>query len=134
MSANVIPTSKAMSDLGVIASHVKNFNDASTARKVVNALLDEAERLGQNHFHRLGEELDGYDGPPAREVHRRVCLAGRYELHYEVLPPYAEEPTTIAVLTEPKTRGLVARFASTIVRISARCALSATDGFTEWSG
>ena len=43
-------------------------------RRIVNALLDEAQRLGPNHFHRLGEELDGYDGPPAREVHRWVCL------------------------------------------------------------
>jgi plasmid stabilization system protein ParE len=80
----VIPTSKAMSDLGVIVEHVKRFNDAATAR--------------------LGEDLDGYYGPPAREVHRWVCLAGRYELHYEVLPPYAEEPTTIAILPVWDTR------------------------------
>jgi len=104
VSVKVIPTRKAMSDLEVIAGHAKKFNDATTARKVVNALLEEAERLGQDHFHRLGEELDGYDGPPAREVQRWVCLAGRYELHYEVLPPYAEEPTTIAVLRVWDTR------------------------------
>lgn len=101
MSIKVVPAGEAMSDLAVIAKHIKKFNDAATARKVVNALLDEAERLGQDHFHRLGEELDGYDGPPAREVHRWVCLA---ELHYEVLPPYAEEPTTIAVLRVWDTR------------------------------
>jgi plasmid stabilization system protein ParE len=104
VSIEVILTSKAMSDLGIIASHVKRFNDAATARKIVAALLDEAEGLGQDHFHRLGEELDGYDGPPAREVHRWVCLAGRYELHYEVLPSYAEEPSTIAVLRIWDTR------------------------------
>jgi ParE toxin of type II toxin-antitoxin system, parDE len=98
VSVKGVPTGQAMLDLAVIAEHVRKFNDAATARKVVNALLDEAERLGQDHFHRLGEELDGYDGAPAREVHRWVCLAGGYELHYEVLPPYAEEPTTIAVL------------------------------------
>ena len=104
MSVKVAPTSKAMSDLRVIADHVRKFNDAATARNVVNALLDEAERLGQDHFHRLSEELDGYDGPPARKVHRWVCLAGRYELHYEVLPSYAEEPATIAVLRVWDTR------------------------------
>lgn len=99
-----MPTGKAMSDLGVIATHVKKYNDAAMARRIVNALLDEAQRLGQNHFHRLGEELDGYDGPPAREVHRWVCLAGRYELYYEVLPAYAEEPTAIAILRVWDTR------------------------------
>ncbi|SAK99259.1 Plasmid stabilization system protein [Caballeronia temeraria] len=104
MSVKVLATSKAMSDLSVIAVHVKKYNDAATARKVVNALLDEAERLGQDHFHRIAEELDGYDGPPAREVHRWVCLAGHYELHYEVLPAYAEEPTAIAILRVWDTR------------------------------
>ncbi|HDR8994457.1 TPA: type II toxin-antitoxin system RelE/ParE family toxin [Burkholderia vietnamiensis] len=103
MSIKVLPTSKAMSDLEVIRQHVKTYNDAATARKTVNALLDEAERLGQDHFHRLGEELDGYDDPP-REVHRWVCLDGRYELHYEVLPAYADEPTTIAILRVWDTR------------------------------
>jgi plasmid stabilization system protein ParE len=97
MSIKVIPTSKAMSDLQVIAQHIKTFNDAATARKTVNALLDEAERLGQDHFHRLGEELDGYDDPP-REVHRWVCL------HYEVLPAYADEPSAIAILRVWDTR------------------------------
>jgi plasmid stabilization system protein ParE len=46
VSVQVLPTSKAMSDLSAIAAHVKKYNDAATARKVVNALLDEAERLG----------------------------------------------------------------------------------------
>jgi plasmid stabilization system protein ParE len=64
VSVKVLPTSKAMSDLSAIAAHVKKYNDAAIARTVVNALLDEAERLGQDHFHRIGEELDGYDGPP----------------------------------------------------------------------
>jgi plasmid stabilization system protein ParE len=104
VSIKVLPTSKAMSDLSVIAAHVKKHNDAAAARRIVNALLDEAERLGQEHFHRLGEELDGYDGPPAREVHRWVCLAGRFELHYEVLPAYAEEPAAIAILRVWDTR------------------------------
>jgi plasmid stabilization system protein ParE len=104
VSVQVLPTSKAISDLSVTAAHVKKYIDAATARKVVNALLDEAERLGQDHFHRIGEELDGYDGPPAREVHRWVCLAGRYELHYEVLPAYAEEPAAIAILRVWDTR------------------------------
>ena len=104
MSVKVITTTKAMSDLAVIAQHIKTYNDAPIARKTVNALLDEAERLGQDHFHRLGGELDGYDGPPAREVHRWVCLAGRYDLHYEVLPAYADEPTTIAILRLWDTR------------------------------
>jgi plasmid stabilization system protein ParE len=104
VSVKVVLTSKAMSDLEIIANHVRKFNDAIAARKVVGALLDEAERLGQDHFHRLGEELDGYDGPPAREVHRWVCLAGRYELHYEVVPPYAEEPAAVAVLRVWDTR------------------------------
>ncbi|WP_257765184.1 type II toxin-antitoxin system RelE/ParE family toxin [Burkholderia glumae] len=106
MTINVIPTSKAMSDLHVIAQHIKKYNDAAIARKTVNALLDEVERLGQDHFHRLGEELDGYDDPP-REVRRWVSsgsLAGRYELHYEVLPPFADEPTTIAILRVWDTR------------------------------
>lgn len=83
MSVKVVATSKAMSDLEVIAGHVRKFNDAATAGKVVNALLDESERLGQDHFHRLGEELDGYDGPQEREDRHWVCLAGRYDLHYE---------------------------------------------------
>jgi plasmid stabilization system protein ParE len=104
MSVSVIPTSKAMSDLAVIAQHINTSNDAAIARKTVNALLYEADRLGQDHFHRLGKELDGYDGPPAREVHRWIGLAGRYELHYEVLPPYVEEPTAIAILRIWDTR------------------------------
>jgi plasmid stabilization system protein ParE len=104
VSVKVLPTSKAMFDLSAIAAHVKKYNDAAIARKVVNALLDEVERLGQDHFHRIGEELDGYDGPPAREVHRWVCLAGRYELHYEVLPAYADEPIAIAILRVWDTR------------------------------
>ncbi|BBQ03767.1 hypothetical protein BSFA1_88950 (plasmid) [Burkholderia sp. SFA1] len=104
MSVKVLPTTKAMSDLSVIAAHVKKYNDAATARKIVNALLDEAERLGQDYFHRIGEELDGYDGPPAREVHRWVCLAGRYEIHYEILPAYAEEITAVAILRVWDTR------------------------------
>ncbi len=49
-----------MSDLSVIAAHLKKYNDAATARKIVNALLDEAERLGQDYFHRIREELNGY--------------------------------------------------------------------------
>ena len=69
MSITVVPTSKAMSDLQVIRQHVKTYNDAATARKSVDLLLDEAERLGQDLCHRLGEELDGYDDPP-REVRR----------------------------------------------------------------
>jgi plasmid stabilization system protein ParE len=104
VSVKVLLASKAMSDLGAIAAHVKKHNDAAAARKLVDALLNEAERLGDDHFHRIGEELDGYDGPPAREVHRWVCLAGRYELHYEVLPAYAEEPAAIAILRVWDTR------------------------------
>lgn len=107
MSVKIVPTSKAMSDLAQIREHVKAYNDAATARKTVNALLDEAERLGQDHYHRLGEELDGYDETPAREVRRWVttgALAGRYEWHYEVLPAYADEPTTIALLRVWDTR------------------------------
>lgn len=104
MTVKVLPSSKALLDLALIAEHVKKFKDGTAARHIVNALLDEAERLGQDHFHRLGEELDGYDGPPAREVHRWVCLAGRYELHYEVIPAYSEEPTAIAVLRVWDTR------------------------------
>ncbi|PRE81307.1 type II toxin-antitoxin system RelE/ParE family toxin [Burkholderia gladioli] len=106
MSITVVPTSKAMSDLQVIRQHVKTYNDAATARKTVNLLLDEAERLGQDLYHRLGEELDGYDDPP-REVRRWVttgALAGRYEWHYEVLPAFADEPTTIALLRVWDTR------------------------------
>jgi plasmid stabilization system protein ParE len=98
VSAKVVFTSKATSDLEGIARHVEKYNDTATARRTIHALVAEARRLGQDHYHRLGEELDGYDGPPAREVHRWVCLARRYELHYEVLPPYAEDPTTIAIL------------------------------------
>jgi len=104
VTVKVLPTSKAMSDMALIVEHVRKFNNGATARRIVNALFDEAERLGQDHFHRLGEELDGYDGPPAREVHRWVCLAGRHELHYEVLPAYAEEPSTIAILRVWDTR------------------------------
>lgn len=98
MSIQVVFTGKATADLDGIARHIAKYNDTVVARRLVSALVAQARRLGQDHFHRLGEELDGYDGPPAREVHRLVCLAGRYELHYEVLPPYSEDPTVIAIL------------------------------------
>jgi hypothetical protein len=98
MSIPVKPTSKAMGDFANIAAHVKAYNDAVAARKIVKMLLDEAERLGEDRYHRLGEELDGYEGPPPREVHKWVCLHGRYELHYEVVPAYADVPTLIALL------------------------------------
>ena len=104
MSARVVLTGNATSDLEGISRHDTKYNDAVTARRTIHALLAEARRIGQDRFHRLGEELDGYDGPPAREVHRWVCLAGRYELHYEVLPPYSEDPTTIAILRAWDTR------------------------------
>jgi plasmid stabilization system protein ParE len=98
MSVPVRVTSKAMSDLGNIADHVKKYNDAATARKVVKALLNEAGKLGLDHHHRLGEELDGFEGPPAREVHKWVCLNGEYEIHLEIIEAYAAKPTMIAIL------------------------------------
>jgi plasmid stabilization system protein ParE len=104
MSIPVKPTSKAMGDLANIAAHIKMHNDAVAARKIVKALLSEAEKLGEDHHHRLGEELDGYEGPPPREVHKWVCLQGRYELHYEVIPAYADLPTLIAMLRVWSTR------------------------------
>ncbi len=104
MSIPVWPTGKAMVDLANIAQHVKTFNDGGVARKVVKALLNEADKLGEDHHHRLGEELDGYEGPPPREVHKWVCLHGRYELHYEVTPAYADIPTMIALLRVWDTR------------------------------
>lgn len=104
MSVPVKPTGKAMGDLAAIAAHVRTYNDAVAARKAVKSLLNEAERLGEDHHHRLGEELDGYDGPPPREVHKCVYLQGRYELHYEVIPAYADTPTLIALLRVWDTR------------------------------
>ena len=103
VTVKVLLTSKAMSDMALIAEHVKKFNDGATARRIVNALFDEAERLGQDPFHRLGEELGDYDGPPAREVHRWAA-AQVGTSSYEVLPAYAEEPTTIAILRVWDTR------------------------------
>jgi plasmid stabilization system protein ParE len=104
VSAQVVLTGKAVADFEGIARHVTKYGNAVTARRIVKALLAEARRLGQDHFHRLGEEVDGHDGPPAREVHRWVCLAGRYELHYEVLPAYSDNPTSIAILRAWDTR------------------------------
>jgi plasmid stabilization system protein ParE len=97
-------TSKAMSDLAQIADHVKLYNDVTAARKVIKALLAEAKTLGEDHHHRLGEELDGYDGPPPREVHKWVCLGGRYEILLEIKPAYAEPPAKIFVLRVWDTR------------------------------
>jgi hypothetical protein len=86
MTVPVELTGNAMSDLAQIADHVKLYSDVTVARKVVKALLAEAKKLGEDHRHRLGEELDGYDGPPPREVHKWVCLGGRYEIHLEINP------------------------------------------------
>jgi len=104
MTVPVELTSKAMSDVAQIADHVKLYNDATVARKVIKALLAEAKKLGEDHHHRLGEELDGYDGPPPREVHKWVCLGGRYEIHLEIKPAFADPPTTIFVLRVWDTR------------------------------
>jgi plasmid stabilization system protein ParE len=104
MSVPVELTGKAMSDLAQIAEHIKFHNDVFAARTVVKALLAEAKKLGEDHYHRLGEELDGYDGPPPREVHKWVCLGGRYEIHLEIKPAYAEPPDTIFVLRVWDTR------------------------------
>ncbi|WP_297350979.1 type II toxin-antitoxin system RelE/ParE family toxin [Paraburkholderia sp.] len=102
MSVKVVPTRKAMSDLGVVADHIKKCNDSPTARKIISALLDEAERKKTTSIGWAKSLKDMT--PSAREVHRWVCLARRYELHYEVLPPHAEELTTIAVLRVWDTR------------------------------
>ncbi|TDG05541.1 type II toxin-antitoxin system RelE/ParE family toxin [Paraburkholderia guartelaensis] len=104
MNAKVILANKAMADLGAIWKGVNKYHDDASAYRTVNALLDEAERLGQESAQRPGDQLDGYDGPPAREVYRWVCLAGRYELHYEVLPAYAIQPATIAILRASHAR------------------------------
>jgi hypothetical protein len=87
-----------MSELEVIARQISRFNDAVTARKVLSALPDGAGRPGQDHFHRPGKGHGAYDGSRGPRGTSPGLSRGRYELHYGILPPYAEEPTGIALL------------------------------------
>jgi hypothetical protein len=75
----------------------------SKARQVVKDLPMQVRKLGVENRHRIGEELDGWEGPPAREVHKDICLGGDYEIHYEIIPAY-DIPTLISVIRASDTR------------------------------
>lgn len=104
MAIPVIFTSKAASDLLAIHEFEKLINGAPKAREIIKALSVEARSLGTTLRHRIGEELEGWEGPPAREVHKDICLGGSYELHYEIIPAYEPTPTSIAILRVWDTR------------------------------
>jgi plasmid stabilization system protein ParE len=104
MAVPVVFTSKAASDLLTIYEFEKMLNGATKARETVKALNGEAKSLGVQLRHRIGEELDGWEGPPAREVHKDVCLHGDYEIHYEIIPAYEPSPASIAILRVWDTR------------------------------
>lgn len=104
MAVPVVFTSKAGSDLQNIFEFEKMINGAPKAREIAKALTAEAKGLGIQLRHRIGEELDGWEGPPAREVHKDICLGGEYEIHYEIIPPYEPNPTSIAILRVWDTR------------------------------
>ncbi|MDR5784589.1 type II toxin-antitoxin system RelE/ParE family toxin [Caballeronia sp. LZ065] len=104
MAITVLFTSKSASDLLTIYQFEKKINGAKKAREIVKALNAEARSLSANLRHRIGEELDGWEGPPAREVHKDICLQGDYEIHYEIMPAYEPVPTSIVILRVWDTR------------------------------
>jgi plasmid stabilization system protein ParE len=104
MSVRVELTNKAASDLAASRDFLKLLVSAEKAARVIKALLDTAKKLGAPGEHRIGEALDGYDGPPAREVHKNVVLGGAYEHYYEIVPPYAVKPERIVILRVWDTR------------------------------
>lgn len=97
-------TSKAASDLLAILQFQTRIHGPAKAQDIVKALTVEARVLGRQLHHRIGEELDGWEGPPAREVHKNICLHGDYEMHYEIVPAYEPDPTGIVVLRIWDTR------------------------------
>ena len=104
MSVRVELTNRAASDLAGIREFLKSLTSAEKATRVIKALLDTAKKLGTPGEHRIGEALDGYDGPPAREVHKNVVLGGAYEHYYEIVPAYAAKPDRIVILRVWDTR------------------------------
>lgn len=104
MSIPVVFTSKAASDMQTIFEFEKMLNGAGKAREIVKALNEEAKSLGVRLRHRIGEELDGWEGPPAREVHKDICLHGDYEIRYELIPAYEPTPTSVVILRVWDTR------------------------------
>jgi plasmid stabilization system protein ParE len=94
----------AVKDIAAIRAFVKAYNGPEKARQVIREILIEAMKLGNDNYHRLGEEIDGFDGPPAREVHKNIVLDGRFEHHYEVFPPFSEVPAQIVILRVWDTR------------------------------
>ncbi len=100
----VVFTSKVASDILAIFEFEKKINGVLKAREIVKALTAEGKSLGVALRHRIGEELDGWEGPPAREIHKDVCLHGDYEIHYEIVPAYEPIPTGIAILRVWDTR------------------------------
>jgi plasmid stabilization system protein ParE len=104
MAIPVLFASKAASDLLTIFEFEKKINGAIKAREIVKALNAEGKSLGANLRHRIGEELEGWEGPPAREVHKDVCLHGDYEIHYEVIPAYEPTPSSVVILRVWDTR------------------------------
>ena len=104
MSVHVELTNRAASDIAAIREFLKLLVSAEKAARVIKALLDTAKKLGTPGEHRIGEALDGYDGPPAREVHKNVLLGGAYEHYYEIIPAYAVKPDKIVILRVWDTR------------------------------
>lgn len=104
MSVRVELTNRAASDIAAIRDFLKSLASAEKATRLTKALLDTAKKLGTSGEHRIGEALDGYDGPPAREVHKNVVLGGAYEHYYEIIPAYAVKPDRIAILRVWDTR------------------------------
>jgi len=104
MAIPVIFTSKAASDMLTIFEFEKRINGAGKARDIVKALNAEGKSLGVHLRHRIGEELEGWDGPPAREIHKDVCMHGDYEIHYEIIPAYEPIPTSVVILGVWDTR------------------------------
>jgi plasmid stabilization system protein ParE len=104
MSVRVELTNRAASDIAAIRDFLKLLTSAERTTLVIRALLGTAKKLGTPGEHRIGEALDGYDGPPAREVHKNVVLGGAYEHYYEIIPAYAAKPDRIVILRVWDTR------------------------------
>jgi plasmid stabilization system protein ParE len=104
MSVRVELTNRAASDIAAIRDFLKLLTSAERTTLVIRALLGTAKKLGTPGEHRIGEALDGYDGPPAREVHKNVVLGGAYEHYYEIIPAYAAKADRIVILRVWDTR------------------------------
>lgn len=104
MSVRVELTNRAASDIAAIRDFLKLLTSAERTTLVIRALLGTAKKLSTPGEHRIGEALDGYDGPPAREVHKNVVLGGAYEHYYEIIPAYAAKPDRIVILRVWDTR------------------------------